>query len=656
MNEITRRDFMRATALAAAGLAAVACAKTAAPTATPKPAAATATPRPTATPVPEEPAGIESPMLADMVSAGTLPALEDRLPKNPLVISSGVVMQESECDFEIGTHGGTIRAVHNRPGWNPDVFVMCNEPVVWGPGITGDNVTGNLFESFQVSDGAKTFAFKMREGLKWSDGEPITTEDVDFAYNDVLLNEELNPAFPAWLKTGNSPRGEPVAVEIHDTYSFTMSFAEPYGGFMTTLAIVGWRGSTDLVKAKHYMKDYHTAYTPLKDLEPAIKEASLAEGEWWSLFHQKDHTNWEVTRATAIGVPFVSPWVMVEESPSTIKYDRNPYYHKVDEKGQQLPYIDKISDKLVENVESVVLAVMAGEVDFLYEAGAMPSVPVYKENEEKGGYNTVLLRSHTEPATVYINMTYEDETWRSVVRDVRFRQALNYALNRDEIISAVWLDMGAEKPTHIPSDYDPDKANELLDAVGLDKRDADGWRLGPDGNVFELPFEMANRTPEMLPTCELVVEHFKAVGLQTTMKMIESGLRAQRSSANELKATIERNTQPNWWQRHTGWYMPREWGRLWEVWRASGGEQGEEPPAEVREFLELAAETMVVPPEGRAAVIAGLDKLLYDNIFFICPVEMERRPIIASKKLGNVSHDGFSIGACFGGEQFFYKS
>jgi len=651
MNEISRRDFLHMSALAAAGIAATACAKTAEPTAapqataTPKPAGPTATPKPagpTATPVPEKPAMTESPMLSDMVSAGTLPPLEERLPKNPLVIKEGLVMPADECDFEIGKHGGTLRSVHNRVGWNPDVFVMCNEPVVWGPGITGDNVTGNLFESFEAADDSKSFVFHIREGLKWSDGEPVTTEDVAFAYNDVLSNKDLSPAFPAWLKSGNSPRGEPMTLEITDAYTFKISFAEPYGGFLTSLAIVGWRGYTDLVKPKHYLKAWHTAYTKLADLEAQIKEAGLAEGEWWSLFHQEDHTNWEITRPTSIGFPYLSPWVMIQESPAMDRYQRNPYYHKVDEKGQQLPYIDGIDDKMVENVESIVLAVMAGEVDFLYEAGAMPSVPVYKENEEKGGYNTVLLRSHTEPATVYVNMTYDDENWRKVVRDVRFRQALNYALNRQEIIDAVWLGFGAELPEHIPNEYDPEKANALLDEIGLDQRDADGWRLGPDGQVFEIPFEMANRTPEMQPTCELVVEHFKAVGLKTTMKMIDSGLRAERSNANELKATIERNTQPNWWQRHTGWYMPREWGRLWEVWRTSGGEQGEEPPDEVKEFLELAASTMVVTPEERDMVIAAMDKLLYDNIFFICPVEKERRPIIASKKLGNVAHEGHS--------------
>lgn len=650
MNEISRREFLRMSALATVGVAVVACAKTAEPTPAPE-----KEPTPTPTPVPEKPALQESPMLSDMVAAGEIPPLEERLPETTFLVRHGVLMPEDELDFEVGKLGGTLRSVHNRVGWNPDVFVMCNEPLVMGPGLTGADIRGNVLEGFEASGDRMTFTFHMRKGLKWSDGEPVTTDDIRFAYEDVLMNEELTPAFPAWLRSGNTATGEPLKLEVLDAYTYRVTFDQAYGGFDVQVAIVGWKGYTDFLKPKHYMTQFHADYTPLAELAPMIQEAELSAGEWWTLFTAKDHTNWDNTTQTAVGFPYLNPWVMVSTSPVMEQYERNPYYFKVDEEGQQFPYIDKIDDRLVENVETIVMSVMAGEVDFLYEAGAMPSVPVYKDNEEKGGYNTVLLRSHTEPATVYINMTYDNDVWRQVVRDIRFRQALNYSLNRQEIIDTVWLGFGAELPEHIPNEYSVDKAKALLDEMGLDQLDDEGFRLGPDGNTFEIPFEIANRTPEMLPTAELVVEFFNVVGLKTTLKTIDNSLRSQRSSANELMATIERNTQPPWWQRHTGWYMPGEWGRLWETWRTSGGESGEEPPPEVKEFVETAAKTMVVPPQERQALIDRLDELLYENIFFICPVERERRPIIASKKMGNVAHEGFSIGACFAGEQLFYK-
>ena len=132
-------------------------------------------------------------------------------------------------------------------------------------------------------------------------------------------------------------------------------------------------------------------------------------------------------------------------------------------------------------------------------------------------------------------------------------------------------------------------------------------------------------------------------------------LRGERSGANQLKATVERNQQPLWWQRLSGWYVA-EWAQAWYSWFSSGGKSGEEPSPEAKKFYEAVNNILVVPPEQRKAVLDEIDKLVYDNIFMIVPVEKERRPIIASKKLGNVAKAGFSIAGCFAGEQFFYRS
>ncbi|MGQ9631326.1 MAG: ABC transporter substrate-binding protein [bacterium] len=598
----------------------------------------------------------ESPMLKERVAAGKLPPVEERLPKVPFVVGPGVLLSKDEINFEVGRYGGILRTVRNNPGWNPDVFVMNNEPLVIGPGILGENVRGNVAEDFKVSENNRVFTFRIREGLKWSDGVPVTTEDVLFAYEDFLLNDKLTPVFPSWLRSGNRPDGEPVKVEVLDKYTFRMSFAEPYGAFLVQLAIGSWRGYNDLIKPKHYLKQFHPKYVPLEKLEPLIAKENLSKGEWWTLFNAKDHTNWELTRPTAIGFPVLYPWVMVESTPTTITYERNPYYFKVDTAGNQLPYIDGIKDTLVADVETMILKVLAGEVDFLYEAGALTTVPVYKENEKRGGYRTILLGSHTEPATIYLNLTYNDPVWRQVVRDVRFRRALNMGINRKEIIDAIWLGFGASLPELMPSKYDPVEANRLLDEMGLDKRDSEGWRLGPDGKTFVIPFEITARTPEMVPTAEMVVEYFKALGLKTTMKTIDSALRSTRSAANELKATVERNPQPLWWGRSAhAWYLPTEWGPLWNLWRTSGGKEGEEPPADVKRFMDLVERSMVVSPEERRKVIEEYERLQYENIYFIVPVEKEKRPIIASVKMENVAHSGFSIAACFAGEQFFFK-
>jgi peptide/nickel transport system substrate-binding protein len=598
-------------------------------------------------------------MLAEMVETGELPPLEERLPVEPRVIGPGSLLPEDYLDFEVGQYGGTLRAITLNPGWSPDVYCMSREPLVEGPGIAGENLVGNVAESFEVSEDAKVFTFHLRKGLKWSDGTPVTTEDVLFAYEDVLLNEEITPVFPQWLKSGNDADGEPMTLEVIDDYTFRISFTDIYYGFLVQLAIVGWRSYVPLLKPKHYLKQFHVTYTPLEDLEPLIAEEELSEGEWWTLFTSKDATAWDISREASLDCPHLLPWVQVSSTATVTNFERNPYYFKVDEAGQQFPYVDKIMATLVQDVEMITMKVITGEIDYVYAGIALRDVSVLRENEEQGGYWTGILGSHTDPGAVYLNLTHEDPVWREVVRDLRFRQAFNMAINRDDIIETVWLGFGGALPRTVPSEYNPEEAERILDEIGLDQRDADGWRLGPDGERFDIPFEVAARTAELVPTTELVVEHLKSVGLHATMKTISSELRGERGGANQLKATVERSQQPLWWNRGRPgtWYAGGStWCPLWDLWRTTEGEEGEEPPPEAREFFELTSRSMVVFPDERKKLIEEYEKIFYDNLFYFPTVEDERRPIIAANNLKNVAKDGPTIASAFAGEQFFFES
>jgi peptide/nickel transport system substrate-binding protein len=486
---------------------------------------------------------------------------------------------------------------------------------------------------------------------------PVTTEDVLFAYEDVLLNDKLTPVFPEWLRAGGRSRGEPLKLEVVDKYTFRISFAESYGRFPVQLALTGWRGYTDLLKPKHYLRQFHIRYTPLEKLEPEIQKAALAKGEWWTLFTQKDHINWELTRRTAIGFPVLYPWVMVESSPTVTLLERNPYYFKVDAAGNQLPYIDRYRMELVADVEVSTIKVLAGEVDFLREDTALNKLPVYKENAKKGGYRIALLGQHVDPTAVWLNLTHPDPVWRQVVRDVRFRKALSMGINYKEIIEAIYSGFG-EPPTTVPGVYDPAAANKLLDEMGLNRRDAEGFRLGPDGKTFIIPFEVAMYAPDTVPVTEMVVENWKALGINTTMKTIEQGLRATRQGANEIKATVIWDVEPMW--RTGGWldFRPTvQWAPLWWQWYISGGKGGEEPPKEVKRILELSEKIMEVSPATPEdkKLFDEIYSILHDNVFFFITSQKSAYPLIASERLGNIPHAGFGIGANLSGEQFFFR-
>ncbi len=167
-----------------------------------------------------------------------LPSVEERLPDVPKIVNE---FPPEQLAFEIGQYGGTLRTATNDVSFNPDIFVMANEPLINTPGIIGEEFTPNILEDFEVNQEQTDFTFYMREGLKWSDGEPVTVEDVRFTIEDVIFNEELTPVFPSWLRDQGNPEGEPMTFEVLNDYTFKITFNEPYGGFLARIAIQGWR-------------------------------------------------------------------------------------------------------------------------------------------------------------------------------------------------------------------------------------------------------------------------------------------------------------------------------------------------------------------------------------------------------------------------------
>jgi len=604
----------------------------------------------------------ESPMLAELVKQGKLPPVEQRLPKEPYVVGPKDLVLEDNY-FEVGKYGGTLRLAQGEPNFDPHLFIGNNEPLLWAPGGFGfdKGVKGNVLKGFKISGDYKTFTFYMREGLRWSDGYPVTTEDVQFTYEDVLLNDKLTPIFPAWLRDGGKADGKPMKLEIIDKYTFRIKFSEPYGSFPAMLAISQWRGYTSLLKPKHYLKQFHIKYTPIEKLRPLLKDLGYEKDEWWNLFNYKDVDNWEMCRPEAVGFPSLYAWTLTKAEKGVLIYERNPYYFKVDVAGNQLPYIDKIEDIVVPDFQMLMMKGLMGELDYLGERSSMRDLPVIKEKEDAGNYTVVLPKMHRTPTTLYLNLTYNDPVWRKVVRDVRFRKALNLAINRKELIEKFYLGF-ASLPKEVPGDYDPEEANRLLDSMGLNKRDSEGWRLGPDGKRFVIPFEVAGYSVEHLPITELVAEYWKKIGIYTTVKKVEMSLVGQRDAANELKATTAWCHETIW--RSLGWddFLPgNHWGPLWSTWISTKGKGGEEPPTEVKKLYQLWNQAVKVPvgtPQSKK-ILDELYAHLRRNVFWFTIASDSHYPTFFSKKLGNVPKggkwDGLGISLMYSMEQWFFK-
>ena len=603
----------------------------------------------------------ESLMLMDMVNAGKLPPVAERLPDKPSVISAEWNnVPKGDLDFQIGKFGGTLRTVRTAPGWDADVWSMMKETLVEAPGWMDSDpkdLRGSILEDYEMSADAKTFTFHMRKGLKWSDGMPVTSDDVLFAYEDVNMHNELGTAHWSyshqWMKTQNSPNGEPMSLKVIDTYTFQVSFPKPYPGFINNLAVF-WASYRDMLKPKHYLKQFHIRYTPLAKIKPILQKEGMEEGDWAKLFVQKDIKIWDNTQIRGLGFPSLSPWTIVEVNPTTTIFERNPYYFKVDSEGQQLPYIDRVRSEHVPDREAINLKIVAGELDIVEREAGGPNLPFFKDNEARGNYKVTMLEQHFAPVNFYLNQTNPDPVWRQVAQDVRFRRALNMAIDREDIIDKVFFGF-AELPEVVPSVYDPEGAKRLLDEIGLDKLNSDGFRLGPDGKVFDLAIEWAQEAPAFQPVIELVARDWSELGLKVTSKEVERSLLFAHEASNETKISTNWDDLEKWWLFATIAGSPALSTVLWHRYYTSNGEKGEKGPDWLYDYFDQIGEIRSSAYNDAQRLVSGAQKIMSDNLLYIVTVQKLKKPLLTSNSLGNVPTSGMVLVGVNSGEQLFFK-
>lgn len=586
----------------------------------------------------------QAPMLDDM----DLPPIEERLPLEPKLTNE---IDADHLDYQIGKYGGTLRTATAGINWDPDVFVMSNEPLLNTPGIIGKEITGNVLLGYDANSELTEFTFYMREGMKWSDGMPVTTEDVRFTVEDVLMNEELTAIFPVWMRGGGLADADPFVLDVIDEFTFRLTFDRPYGGIIIRFAIQGWRGYTELIKPAHFLKPFHKDYGTMEDIEAKADELLIEKDDlmWVNVFHDMDSTNWELCGPQALGFPVLYPWVKVDTGNEQLyKWERNPYYFKVDADGQQLPYIDAIETTLVQDMEMIQIKIMSGEVDFTRESASLVKMPLYKENEDKG-IKAYLAKMHVTPTDIFFNMNYDDADYQEVVRDVRFRKAISLSMDRDEIIDTIYYGF-ASSGVVLDDTFDLVAANALLDEMGMVIGD-DGFRTAPSGNNFEILFETADFAPDVVPLTELVIEMWKELDLNVTMKQIDKTLHGQKRGANEIQVHMLWTHTPLWYMGD--WGMGA-WAPLWNTWRTSGGVNGEEPPEDVKEFYALIDKLNVVSPEEALGVFEELKANMRENLWYIVHIDDVNQPLVANHLLRNIPHDSFAIAANFSGEQFWF--
>jgi peptide/nickel transport system substrate-binding protein len=600
-----------------------------------------------------QPALTEVAYFEDAVATGDLPRVEERVPLSPLVV-------EPNENQALGRQGGDITMLVGRA---KDVRLL----VVYGYArlVRYDenfDIQADILQSVEVENGRR-FTMKLRPGHRWSDGAPFTSEDFRFFWEDVANNPEVSQSGP--------PRellveGRPPTVTFPDETTVIYEWHRPNPFFLPAIA-----GATPLFiyRPAHYLKQFHIDYAEDPEaLEEAAEEAGYAS--WVSL----QLRNGNLYKFSIPEVPTLQPWRNVsEDGDNRFQGERNPFFHRIDTAGVQLPYLDNFYLNTAQGA-LIPAKTATGEPDLQSRGLNFSDYTFLKENEDRSDYDVRLWKTiRGSQLALYPNLNIQDPMWAELIRDVRFRRALSLAINRHEINQVVYFGLGLEgnqsvlpKSPLATEDYrqryanfDIDEANRLLDDVGLTERDSRGVRLLPNGEPLQIVVETAGENTEESDVLELIRDSWEQIGVKLFTKPSQREVLRNRVFAGETviamwygyeNAMLTADMAPEEFvpvtQQSLQWPM---WGQYYET----SGQSGEAP--DTPEAMEL----MQLWDDWRSAESRAERRLIWerileinaDQVYTIGLVAQIPQPIVVSKELENVPVEGvynWSPGAQFG--------
>lgn len=580
----------------------------------------------------------EGEFFKDRIAAGELPPVAARLPKVPRVINT------TALGGKPGVQGGSVRVLI---GGQRDVRLVPINSYARLVGYDRDlKLQADILESFTVEE-ERIFTFRLRDGHKWSSGEPFTVEDFRYCWDDVILNRELLKGGPP---TDLLVEGKPPVFEVVDPLTVRYTWEKPIPDFLPKLA-----SPIPLVLAlpSAYMRQFHKKYQAADILEKHIEDQRV--DNWRGLHIKMSRQN----RPENPDLPTLEAWRPRTAPPAEqFIFERNPFFHRVDENGVQLPYIDR----LVLNVSSpdlITAKTATGESDLQMANLDFTDYTLLK-NAETVYPLKVLLWKRTLGSRIALipNLNCGDEGWRRVLRDVRVRRAMSLALNRTEINKAVFYGLGQESAnTVLPESplfkpeyakafvaYDPAEANRLLDEAGLDKRDAEGLRLLPDGRPAHVVIESAGESTLETDVLELVTDYFRDVGLGLFVRVSQRDVFRSRAIGGEVVMSV-------WYGLDNGVPTPEmspaelapssddqyQWP-VWGMYYATVQTKGEPPDMPEVQYLvdKLAAWEMTVTEAERSAIWHDMLKHHAEQVFTIGTVNGISQPVVHARRLRNV--------------------
>lgn len=561
-----------------------------------------------------------------------LPALKHRLPDDPVVVSPLET---------VGRFGGTARLI------TEDVAMFVSPEGLFTISPDLKTILPNLAASHELSADGRRLTIRLRPGLKWSDGESLTAADFLFALNDLQLNPAFQPVIPPEL----------IGLSLHSEGPNTLvyTFTKPSPLFINNLAQLPER----YLAPKHYFEQFHPKYTEVEAIDARLEELGFLNWQSFISAAILQRRNQEL-----LNQPTVRAFKPVSFTPTMTRYERNPYYFKIDPAGQQLPYVDAIEAEDVGDTAVAVAKVSTGQFDFAGFRLPTQDIPLLKLGERGGRIKVKIWRRlHGSDLAIQMNFNYPEPRLSSLFQDVRFRRALSVAINREEMNKIIYFGRGTPRQvTVIPTsdyfepefataytEYDVETANRLLDEVGLVDIDGDGMRELPDGSSFIPTVEYVDtETPKQI-SMELVASYWRAVGIDVRLRLIDRGLQLARAMSNEFMMTLwhaDRTTDilfpgnPDFW-------VPRKiaaslamWSE-WSRWYLTNGSDGDQPPPEIIKLQQIADEFVTTTdPARRLQLGRQILAANAENLWTIGTVGLAPQPVVVSRRLKNVSDEG----------------
>jgi peptide/nickel transport system substrate-binding protein len=519
----------------------------------------------------------------------------------------------------------------------------------------------DILKDVEVEDG-RIFTLHLRPGHRWSDGEPFTSEDFRYWWEDVANNAQLSPTGPPaeLFVDGEAPK-----VEFLDPLTVRYSWSKPNPFFLPALA-----GATPtfIYMPAHYLRQFHEKYADPDQLAAKVQEAQARD---WAQLHGRKDGMYAFDNPD---LPTLQPWRPTTPAPANrFVFERNEYFHRVDPNGQQLPYIDRVVLDVVDD-KLIPVKTGAGETDLQSRGLFFKHYTFLKESQARSHLDTYLWETaQGAHVAIYPNLNTTDEVWRKLFRDVRFRRALSLAVDRDEINQIMYFGLAIgggntvlpKSPLYKPeyrdtwAQYDLEQANALLDEIGLTERSADGLRLLPDGRPMEIIVETAGEESEQSDILELVEESWLQLGIRIHTKPsqrevfrnrvfagdalmsiwfgLENGIPTAEMSPSEFAPTSQQQLQ---WPK---------WGQYYET-KGAAGEPPDEP--EAKKLLELfTAWRGAHDSEERAAIWHEILALYSDQVYSIGLISGVLQPVAVRQNLHNVPKEAvynWEPGAQFG--------